>query len=704
MKRDSSVILRGLLLVTVVLIARQSGAIEPAEVYPGAKWETAAPREAGLDEKSLQAARDYALTGGGSGIITRGGRVVMTWGDQARRYDLIMDGKIRLSDKAQQHQPEIGRRPVENQKTGWLEKITIKHLATQTAGFEKPGGYTRLLFQPGTKWDYSDSGPNWLAECVTRAYKRDVRDLLFERVFTPIGIDEDDLRWRNNAYREKTIDGVPRREFGSGVSANVDAMARIGYLYLRRGRWKDRQLIPAEFVDLCRTTPPELVGLPEYHDNHGNASDHYGLLWWNNADGTLTGVPRDAYWSWGLYDSLIVVIPSLDIVAARAGRSWKRQKQSRHYDVLAPFLTPIATAVEDDRKDSKKKAGRNNRRAVPASTPQDAEAKTRAFEQNEFTDGTDNRARAASRVIGIEFAPKQSIVRLARGSDNWPMTWGDDDAQYTAYGDGWGFKPRVERKLSVGLARVTGTPDDPHGENIRSETLEDLGGGASGRKASGMLMVDGVLYVLIRNADNAQLGWSRDRGKNWTWADWRFTTSFGCPTFLNFGRNYAGARDDYVYVYSFDSDSAYRAADRMVLARVPRERITGRAAYEFFVRLDDDGRVEWSSDIARRGAVLSRKNECYRGGVTYNAPLETYLWAMLPGGATAKNSRLAVYAADEPWGPWREIFSTDDWDVDPGETASFPTRWISDDGRAVHLVFSGDDSFSVRGATLRLAN
>ncbi|MBX6313508.1 MAG: hypothetical protein IRY99_11415 [Isosphaeraceae bacterium] len=73
---------------------------------------------------------------------------------------------------------------------------------------------------------------------------------------------------------------------------------------------------------------------------------------------------------------------------------------------------------------------------------------------------------------------------------------------------------------------------------------------------------------------------------NWpmTWADWKFTVGFGCPTVLNFGRNYAGARDDYVYVFSHDSDSAYRAADRLVLARVPRGRVRERGAYEFLRR------------------------------------------------------------------------------------------------------------------------
>src|SRR5688500_569272 len=100
-------------------------------------------------------------------------------------------------------------------------------------------------------------------------------------------------------------------------------MARVGYLYLRGGRWRDRQILPADFVEAAGRTPARLTGLPEHEPagEHGNAYDHYGLLWWNNADGTLPAVPRDAYWSWGLYDSIILVVPSLDLVVARAGKS-----------------------------------------------------------------------------------------------------------------------------------------------------------------------------------------------------------------------------------------------------------------------------------------------------------------------------------------------------------------------------------------------
>jgi hypothetical protein len=224
-----------------------------------------------------------------------------------------------------------------------------------------------------------------------------------------------------------------------------------------------------------------------------------------------------------------------------------------------------------------------------------------------------------------------------------------------------------------------------------------------------MLMVDGLLYAWLRNAGNSIVGWSRDHGQTWTFADWKFTTGFGAPTFLNFGPNYAGARDDYVYVHSTDSDSAYVAGDRMVLARVPKDRIPQRDAYEFFVRLDDAGAPVWSSNIEDRGAVFSHPGRCYRCGITYNAPLGRYLWCQVhPESNDSRGPRFqggfGVYDAPEPWGPWTTVYFTNAWDVGPGDTNSFPTKWMSGDGQTVHLVFSGDDHFSVRQARLKVTS
>jgi hypothetical protein len=93
----------------------------------------------------------------------------------------------------------------------------------------------------------------------------------------------------------------------------------------------------------------------------------------------------------------------------------------------------------------------------------------------------------------------------------------------------------------------------------------------------------------------------------------------------------------------------------------------------------------------------------------YCAPLKRYLWwqhiPQPPGvtndrGDTRFTGGFGVYDAPEPWGPWTTAFFTEKWDVGPGEHGDFPARWMSGDATTLHLVFSGDDSFSVRKATL----
>ena len=246
--------------------------------------------------------------------------------------------------------------------------------------------------------------------------------------------------------------------------------------------------------------------------------------------------------------------------------------------------------------------------------------------------------------------------------------------------------------------------------NVRSDSLESRGDGKLGKKASGLLCVNNVLYLWARNVDNAQLAWSNDHGQSWEWADWKFTTSFGCPTFLNFGKNYAGARDEFAYVYSQDCDSAYQPADHMVLARVPQSRLRQRNAYEFFAGFDAQQRPCWSSDVSARTPVFTHRGNCYRSSVTYSAALKRYLWVQILPGIRQDNpdtrfeGGMAIFDAPEPWGPWTTASYNTRWDVGPGETASFPSKWMSADGRSVALVFSGNDAFSVRTATLHVAN
>jgi CubicO group peptidase (beta-lactamase class C family) len=344
----------------------------PDVVWPGQNWATATPEEMGMDGNILTGARDYALTtgqGGGSGMIVRRGRVVLSWGSMSTRYDLrsttksigstalgllLKDrlGQIRITDRAIDFHPSLGIPPQSNADTGWLENITLLNLGTHTAGFGKDGGYTALLFAPGTAWSYSDGGANWLAEALTLSYQEDLNILLFDRVFTPIGIGALDLTWRSNLHRSTTIDGIPNREFGSGISADVKAMARLGYLFLRKGNWNGQQILTPDFIDLVRQPHPLVVGLPVYQPQviqDTNSPRHYGVLWWNNADGRMPEVPTDTFMSSGANESFIIVIPSLDIVVVRAGNTWRTDTTttSSFYDLLGPFLNYVVESVQN---------------------------------------------------------------------------------------------------------------------------------------------------------------------------------------------------------------------------------------------------------------------------------------------------------------------------------------------------------------------
>jgi hypothetical protein len=320
---------------------------------------------------------------------------------------------------------------------------------------------------------------------------------------------------------------------------------------------------------------------------------------------------------------------------------------------------------------------------------------------------------ASAHIREIRWSPVESIVRQAAGSDNFPVTWADDDAIYTTFGDGFGFDPRIEKKLSLGFARISGPPHQFRAENVRSPA-EQLGEGRSGKKGWGILSASGVLYLWLGHADQkggqSQLAWSADHGRTWEFANWQLT-ELGMVGFVNFGRDYTGARDDFVYAYSHNGSRADTPADHFVMLRAPKGKLKERSAWEFLQEIDKSGHPVWTREIERRGAVFRHPGCCLRSAMTYVPALCRYLWwQQIPapeGSRDRGDTRFAggfgIYDAPEPWGPWTTAYYTEEWDVGPGEHADFPAKWMSADGAELHLVFSGEDSFSVRKATLTLA-
>ena len=233
-----------------------------------------------------------------------------------------------------------------------------------------------------------------------------------------------------------------------GGAYSPDATARVGRLMLRKGDWNGRQLLAAWVVE-------EAI-------RHAGLPNHSGLGWWVNRemDGSRhwKAAHPDAFWGAGAGHQILLIIPSLNLIVVRNG---EQLDKTLSYDngLETRLVTPLMQALAESR-------------AAPY---------------------------PPSPVIkGMDWAPKENIIRKAQGSDNWPLTWADDDSLFTAYGDGNGFEPGVPEKLSLGFAKVSGLPPDFTGVNIRALTGEQKGEGQHGRKAGGVLMVEGVLYLWAR--------------------------------------------------------------------------------------------------------------------------------------------------------------------------------------------------------------
>lgn len=682
-------------------------------------WETATPESQGLDTAKLDSmwnilrARNTVAF-----LVIRNDRIVyeryVSFGRNQKHYTASMakglvggmslmaamnDGRISPDNLVQQFVPGWAADPMKS-------TITVRELATHTSGLDdaEEGGLpheqltgwkgkfwkrlpvpddpftisrdaTPVFSAPGTVSSYSNPGIAMLGYAVTASLRgtadHDLRSLLANRIMNPIGVPSSE--WECGYGETFTVDGLPLVPTWGGGNYSPNAAARVARLLLRRGDWDGNRLLSQAVVHEGTThATPGLPGSGLF-GWRGNVDDH-GIQ-------QFSSLPKDTFYAIGAGHQIVLVIPSLNLIVVRYGELLDSGNFGLAFEnhlfapIMATIIRPKATKIPAN--------------SVTATAPRGGLAPY-----------------PASPIIKtITWVPVSDIIRQARGSDNWPITWGADDNLYTAYGDGWGFDPKVPEKRSLGFAVISGLPPAFTGVNFRSPTGEQTGDGEAGKKASGMLMVNGVLYMWVRNAGNSQLAWSNDYGRTWTWSTWKITTSFGCPTFLNFGKNNEGARDEYAYVYSPDSDSAYIPADRIVLMRVPKGRITVRDAYEFFNGTDANGDPLWTNDITRRRGVFFHKGQSFRSSVSYHTPSKRYLLTQTlpaPGGNQFSRKGFAIFDAPEPWGPWTTVFFTERWDVAPGDTSSFPTKWMSDDGKTLYMVFSGNDSFSLRMATLTI--
>ncbi|HEY7641890.1 MAG TPA: hypothetical protein VH814_19320 [Steroidobacteraceae bacterium] len=315
-------------------------------------------------------------------------------------------------------------------------------------------------------------------------------------------------------------------------------------------------------------------------------------------------------------------------------------------------------------------------------------------------------------IVGVTF-DASSHLRAAQGSDNWPMTWSDDDQQYAMWGDGGGFGgSENDGRVSLGVARIEGDGGAYDGVNRMGGKDGECQSRIDGKAHGAPLSIGGVLYAWITPGsgaggfDSFTLYRSNDKGCAWTPLAVTFTNAsdhIGYGSFVQFGKDNSAAPDAYVYTIATEvadtsSLTIVQRPGRVMLVRVPATAIEDRGAYEFYAGLDSSDQPQWSTSSADRLAIYEDLD-----GVgpfpqmTFVPGLERMVYTNQHGSGSTNagaQSLLTMAEAPQPWGPW-SVFYHDAFLPQVESSVfqwNFAPKWFRTGGREFTLVFSGSGS------------
>ncbi|HEV7644803.1 MAG TPA: serine hydrolase [Pyrinomonadaceae bacterium] len=292
---------------------------------------------------------------GSVGMIVRNGYVIAEWGD-TRRVDMtfsvtksflsatvgiafgrkmirsLQDPVLGYEAPTFAYDPntkfgDAGKlgssRLIELFSTEHNRKITWEHLLRQTSDWEgtlwgKPDWadrpekdvntwLTRKRNEPGTVYKYNDVRVNVLALAALNVWRRPLPQVLKENLMDEIGAS-DSWRWFGYENSWVVIDGQIVQSvsggghWGGGMFISAQDMARFGLLTARGGKWRDKQILPEEFVRQAKTPGP--------------ANDTYGFMNWflNTGHKLYPSAPVAVITHIGSGTNIIYADPENDIV------------------------------------------------------------------------------------------------------------------------------------------------------------------------------------------------------------------------------------------------------------------------------------------------------------------------------------------------------------------------------------------------------
>jgi CubicO group peptidase (beta-lactamase class C family) len=224
-------------------------------------------------------------------------------------------------------------------KAEGFDAVTIDHVLQMTSGIDFKESYVnpfgtvakfyygrqltkytldlKLKRAPGTRWEYVSGDTQLLGLVLERALRakgdaRSVTQYLSDRIWNPLGMEH-----ASSWSIDHKGDGIEKAF--CCINAPARDFAKLGSLYLGKGRWRGQQIVPQEWVETSTKA-----------DTSNGGVERYRYQWWLPSSG-------GEFHAEGILGQFIHVDPARELVIVRLGGAYGNVDWPGFFRVLGPF-------------------------------------------------------------------------------------------------------------------------------------------------------------------------------------------------------------------------------------------------------------------------------------------------------------------------------------------------------------------------------
>ncbi|MBR3026664.1 MAG: serine hydrolase [Bacteroidales bacterium] len=251
----------------------------------------------------------------------------------------IDEGKLKLNDPVIKFFPDkLPAEPSDN-----LKAMTVRDLLTMTCGHDEEPKELRkdsldwvsaflawpVVHKPGEYYLYNSVGTYMLSAIVQQVTGEKVLDYLDTRLFQPLHIERP--QW------DESPQGISCG--GWGLYLKTEDMAKMGQLFLQKGKWNGKQIVPAKWLkEMSSYQVPSAPSGTRFEDLEKVGLNKDNNEWVQGYGYQMWICRHNAYRADGFAGQYIMVFPDRDAVLVLTTSSSLYQP---YIDIIWEYLLPI---------------------------------------------------------------------------------------------------------------------------------------------------------------------------------------------------------------------------------------------------------------------------------------------------------------------------------------------------------------------------